>query len=99
MVWALLTTPATTLPLLYWAESNQTLKRFAESLHPAGAAALIGLILIGLPVTAILIASASVSRINSSWSPVGGGSLARYALGIGILSALAAVVIFVVDLL
>ncbi|MES2570518.1 MAG: hypothetical protein V4710_10755 [Verrucomicrobiota bacterium] len=99
LIWALLTTPATTLPLLYWSESNRSLKQLADSLPFAGTAALVGAILIGLPILAIVLSMLAQRRINSSWTPVGGGDFAQYALGIGILSTVSATLIFVIDLL
>lgn len=100
LVWVVLTTPLTTLPLLQLADRPGTaFQKFASTTPYAGTAALVGLILIGLPVVGTFLASAALKRVSASWTPMRGGGYAKTALMLGVISALAATFFFVSGLL
>ena len=99
LIWVLLTTPATILPLLYLLDRPGTpLKRLQQTLPPWGMAAIVGFALIGLPLIGAAIGGVGIGRTRSSWTPMRGGSYARAAVGIGLLGALAGAVIFLLGI-
>ncbi len=99
LVWALLTTPLTTLSLLHLADRPGTaLGEFARRLPPWGAPTVVGFCLIGLPLVGVLLALVARTRIRSSWTPRPGGGYASAALAVGLLSAAAGAAIFVLGL-
>ncbi|HEX5176664.1 MAG TPA: hypothetical protein VFV83_06530 [Chthoniobacteraceae bacterium] len=99
LVWVLLTTPATTLPLLFALDHpGSPLKRLEPKLSAFGMTSLVGVVLIGLPLLGAIIASFALGRTRASWTPVRGGDLARIALLIGILATISGAWIFVAAL-
>jgi multisubunit Na+/H+ antiporter MnhG subunit len=95
-----LTTPLTTLALLELAVRPGTpLFSFVSSIPYATRAALVALVLIGLPLFSTFVGSLALRRVSSSWTPMSGAGLARSALTLGILSTLAATIIFALNLL
>jgi hypothetical protein len=99
LVWVLLTTPATTLPLLFALDRpGSPLKRLEPKLSAFGMTSLVGVVLIGLPLLGAIIAGFALGRTRASWTPVRGGDLARIALLIGILATVSGAWIFIAAL-
>ena len=99
LIWVVLTTPATTLSLLFVADRpSNPVGKLARRLPPWGAAMMLGFVLIGLPLIGVALAVAARTRIRSSWSPLGGGGYAAIALAVGLLATVAGAVIFVMGL-
>lgn len=99
LVWVVLTTPATILPLLYLLDrSGSPLKRLQQSLPPWGMTGLVGFALIGLPLIGAVLGAVAIGRTRSSWTPMRGGGFARAALMFGVLAALAGGIIFIMGI-
>jgi hypothetical protein len=99
LVWVLLTTPATTLPLLFALDRpGSPLKKLQGRLSAVAMESVVGALLIGLPLLGIFIASFAMGRARSSWTPMRGGNLARMALLIGIVATIAAAALFIAGL-
>jgi hypothetical protein len=99
LVWVLLTTPATTLPLLFALDRpGSPLKKLQGRLSAFAMESIVGALLIGLPLIGIFIAGFALGRARSSWTPMRGANLARMAMLIAILATLAAAVLFIVGL-
>ena len=100
LVWVLLTTPATILPLLFLLDrAGSPLKRLQQTLPQWGMAAIVAFALIGLPLVGALIGAIGLGRTRSSWTPVRGGGYARAAVSVGLLGAVAGAIIFVLGML
>jgi hypothetical protein len=96
LIWVVLTTPATTYPLLILADrATNPIGNLARRLPPWAAAVLLGVVLVGLPLIGVILALAARTRIRSSWTPRAGGGYAAIALALGGLATLAGLVIFV----
>ena len=86
--WAALTTPVTTLPLLYLLErAGGPLSRLNTVLPSWGVVAFVAGVLIGLPLIGVVLAVTAISRVRASWTPRRGGGFARAALWVGLLGA------------
>jgi hypothetical protein len=96
----LVTTPATTLPLLYLLDRpGSPLKKLELKLSAFGMGTVVGFLLIGLPLLGVFLAGFALGRTRSSWTPMRGGNIARIALLVGILAAIAGAFLFVAGLL
>lgn len=99
LVWVLLTTPATMLPLLFFLDrAGSPLKRLEPTLRPWGMATIVAFALIGLPLIGACIGGVALKRTRSSWTPVRGGGFARAAVFLGVLAALAGGILFVIGI-
>lgn len=100
LVWVLLTTPATTIGLLYLAEHPSSPFHRLDTMLPGwGVKLFVGGLLIGLPAFGTLLGSIAMRRIRASWSPLRGAGYATAATVIGAISTVAAIAIFVWGLL
>ena len=99
LVWVVLTTPATILPLLFLLDRpGSPLKRLQQTLPSWGMTLVVAFALIGLPLIGALIGAVALGRTRSSWTPVRGGGFARAAVSLGLLAALAGGIIFVLGI-
>ncbi len=94
--WALLSTPLTTLMLLQLAERpGNLLEKFATALPYQSRVILLGGILIGTPLIAVLLSLLALKQVNSAWTPLAGAGYARSALVISTISILCAAALFI----
>jgi len=99
LVWVLLTTPATTLPLLFALDRpGSPLKTLDAKLSRFAMGSVVAALLVGLPLLGVVIASFALDRTRSSWTPVRGGNIARIALLIGIFATIAGAALFIAGL-
>lgn len=93
-VWVCLTTPLTTLPLLHLADDSAPIQRWVATLPQGAMIAILGGIIIGLPVIGTILAAFAMGRVKASWTPMAGSGFAKGALFLGILSTIAGAIMF-----
>ncbi len=92
LLWVLLTTPLTTLPLLQLADRpTNPLQRWLAGLPYPATVMTVALLLIGPPLLGIVLGLVALRRVNGAWVPRGGAGYARAAIALGIVSMLSGI--------
>ena len=96
LIWVLLTTPLSTMPLLHLADRPGSPVRhwLADIPYPATVLA-VAFTLIAPPLLGIVLGLFGLRRVQAAWVPRGGASYARAAIGLGIVSVLCAITVLI----
>ena len=99
LVWVLLTTPLSTLPLLHLADRpDSPVRRWLADLPYPVTVLTVASLLLGPPLLGIVLGLIALRRVQAAWVPRRGSGYARTAIALGILSLLCGVALLAVGI-